>query len=522
MKASKLYLNRNFIIDRVDRRLFSSFLENGEMVDKLMWDPSHPSANADGMRQDTIDLLKQLGIPMLRVSGNHNSAYDWKDGIGPREQRQPRFDPAWSRVDHNMVGLDEYDKWAREIGAEIVPGVNLGTGTPNDARDMIEYTNHKGGSRYSNLRIAHGHKEPYNYKLWCLGNELDGHWQMGFQPVDLYPLKAEQAARMMKAIDPEAKMVVVGSSNSGMPTFIEWEYKTLMQAPELFDYVAIHTYYGNHDDDCADFLSQTIDLDLFIRGVAGVCEAAESKLRLDKKFYISVDEWNVSRHPTYNFPFHTYNEERLPVFPPYSMLDVLMVAMQLMTMINHCDRVKVACLSLITSLVWARTSYDVLKTACFYPFQLMNAMSDGYALQQTLETEHYASKYYASVPLVETASVLGDNGDVTIFAVSRSTAEAVELEILPGGFGEGMRVISHIEIQNEDPNAINSIEDPFRVVPREVAAPDQGTCVTLKPLSFNAIVLRPEGGVAKSCVDISRVEQAGRPTPYISTSLGMR
>lgn len=376
-----------------------------------------------------------------------------------------------------------------------------------------------GGSRYSNLRISHGHEKPYNYKLWCLGNELDGHWQMGHQPIDFYPLKAEQAARMMKAVDPEIETVIVGSSSSGMPTFIEWEYRTLMQAPELFDYVAIHTYYGNHDDEGKDFLSQTLDLDQFIRGVAGVCQAVESKLRLDKKFYISVDEWNVSRHATYNFPYYTYNEKRLPVFPPYDMLDVLMVALQLITMINHSDRVKVACLSLITSLVWARTSYDVLKTTCFYPFQLMNQMSDGYALRQTIDTEYYASKYYASVPMIETASVLTDSGDVVVFAVSRDGENETELDIEATGFGTNMHVKSHVEMYHENPHAINSVEDPFCVIPHERNVPETGTAVVLKPHSFNVLVLSPEK-VNEAGMDLERIQEAGRPTAYISPVLG--
>lgn len=519
MKKSKLYLNRNFVIGKVDRRLFSSFIENGFMVDGLMYAPDHPAANEDGMRQDVIDLIKELHIPMLRVSGNHNSNYDWKDGIGPREERVPRFDCAWGMIDHNKVGLDEYDKWAREVGAEVMPCVNLGTGTPSDARDMIEYTNHPAGSRYSNLRIRHGHPAPYNYKLWCLGNELDGHWQMGHQPMECYPLKAEQAARMMKAIDPEVKLVAVGSSTSGMPTFIEWEYKTLMQAPELFDYVAIHTYYGNHDDAPHDFLSQTIDLELFIRGVIGVFESVEAKMRLDKKFYLSVDEWNVSRHATYNFPYHTYNEERLAVFPPYSMLDVLMTAQQLMVMINHCDRVKVACLSLITSLVWDRTAeYNVLKTAIYYPFQIMNLMSEGYALRQTIQTEFYASKYYASVPMVETASILNENGDITVFAVNRDKEET-ELEIALSDFGMDLCITKHIVIHHENPEAVNTAEDPWQVVPKEKKVPLSGTAVMLEPLSFHAIVIHPDQPTDDG-VDYEKIQEAGKPTPYISPVIG--
>lgn len=335
--------------------------------------------------------------------------------------------------------------------------------------------------------------------------------------MDCYPLKAEQAARLMKAIDPEIETVAVGSSTSGMPTFGEWEYRTLMQAPELFDYVAIHTYYGNHDDACGDFLSQTIDLDLFIRGVVGVMETVEAKMRLDKKFYVSVDEWNVSRHATYNFPYHTYNEERLSTFPPYSMLDVLMVALQLITMLNHCDRVKMACLSLITSLVWARTSYDVLKTAVYYPFQLINRRSRGYALRQTLETGYYESKYYKSVPLVETASILGDDGRVTVFAVSRDTEEDTRLELLLSGFGEGAKVAEHLVIQHDDPQAINSVEDPFQVVPREVPVEGEDF-VTLKPLSFNVITL--ETGESGPAVDFEKLQTPGRPTPFISPVLG--
>lgn len=142
MKRTKLFLNRNFIIDRVDRRLFSTFIENGEMVDNLIYAPNHPKADTEGIRQDTVELLKQLGTPMVRVSGNQHSAYEWKDGIGPKELRQPRFNPAWRRIDHNQIVLDEYDRWAKSIGAEVMPGVNLGTGTPDDARDLIEYTNH--------------------------------------------------------------------------------------------------------------------------------------------------------------------------------------------------------------------------------------------------------------------------------------------------------------------------------------------------------------------------------------------
>ncbi len=520
MKKSRLFLNRNFVVGRVDRRLFSSFLENGEMVDGLMYSPSHPTANRDGMRQDVIELLKELHIPMLRVSGNHNSCYDWKDGIGPKEQRVPRLDCAWGRIDHNQVGLDEYDKWAEAIGARVMPCVNLGTGTPSDARDMIEYTNHPGGSRYSDLRIQHGHGEPYDYKLWCLGNELDGHWQMGYQPVDCYPLKAEQAARMMKVIDPDIKLVAVGSSTSGMPTFIDWEYKTLMQAPELFDYVAIHTYYGNHDDTPGDFLSQTIDLDFFIRGVVGVFESVEAKLRLDKKFYLSVDEWNVSRHATYNYPYHTYNEKRLPVFPPYSMLDVLMAAQQLMIMINHSDRVKVACLSLITSLVWDRTmEYNVLKTAIYYPFQIMNALSDGYTLRQTLETDYYESKYYRSVPMVESASVLQDNGDIVVFATNRSEEE-MELELVLSDFGQGIHIGKHIVIHHENPNAVNTAADPFQVVPKEKEIPADGMSVLLEPYSFHTIVVHADRPNEKDAAALDAIKEAGKPTPFIAPVIG--
>lgn len=514
MRKAKLYLDRNFVIDKVDRRLFSSFIENGEMVDKLMYDPKHPTANQDGMRQDTIDLLKQLNISMLRApGGNILSCYDWMDGIGPREQRAPRFDCAWRRIDLNQVGLDEYDRWAREIGAEVMPAVNLGTGTPNDARNMVEYTNHPGGSRFSDLRIRHGHKQPYNYKLWCLGNELDGAWQMGRQTPRTYPLIAEQAATLMKAVDPNIEVVAVGSSHSGMPTYIEWEYKTLMQAPDLIDYVALHTYYGNHDDTYSDFLSQTIDLDIFVRGVVGVFESVEAKLRLDKRFYISVDEWNVSRHATYNFPIHTYNEERLKVFPPYSALDALMVALQLIVMLNHADRIKVACLSLITSLVWARTSYDVLKTTAYYPFQLMSHMAKGHVLQQTMETDTYSSKYYKTVPLLESASVLDENGDIIVFVVNRDGGDSTVLELNCHGFGDGLRVSRHIEIHSDDPEAINSVEAPDQVVPVENVCPD-GLSVALKPFSFNVIVL--SGASSVDGVDFDKLHLVGGPTPYIS------
>jgi len=516
MSQARLFLNPNFRIDEIDPRIFGSFIESGSYVRGLIYNPSHPEADERGMRKDTMALLKELGSPVLRVGGCYSGNYDWKEGIGPQEDRIPRFDPSWEEIDDNKIGLDEYDRFAKAIGAEVMPTVNLGTVPLEDVRSQIEYTNNIGGSKYSDLRIRSGHPEPYGYKVWYLGNELDGRWQVGGQmSPDIHAWKSGQAAIMMNRIDPTIKIAAVGSSHSGMPHFCEWEYKVLMQNPRLFDYISIHTYYGNHDDSIEDFLSQSLDMEAFIRGTAGVLEAVEAKKRIDKKYAISMDEWNVSFHQTAGFPRHTYNEKRLPMYPPYSAQDVPLFSQMIMTLINHADRVKIACVSLITSLIWDRTEkHEILKTPVYHVFKTMNDRSRGYALQQSLETEYYSSKYYHSVPFLETASVLHEDGSLTVFAASKEQKETIDLELCLSGFGESAEVTEHVVIRNADPHAINTVEHPDRVAPVVLKTHEDVAKISIPPLSFNAITVSFDKNT-KPMVDFGKIGKAGRPANYI-------
>jgi alpha-N-arabinofuranosidase len=178
MNSATLHLLPTQTVADVPDRLFGSFVEHlGRCVYGGIYEPGHPAADADGHRQDVIELTKELGINVVRYpGGNFVSAYRWEDGVGPREKRPRRLDPAWGTVESNQYGTNEFMQWCKLAGVEPMMAVNLGTRSVQEALDLVEYCNHPSGSAFSDLRRSHGHADPHNVRMWCLGNEMDGSW----------------------------------------------------------------------------------------------------------------------------------------------------------------------------------------------------------------------------------------------------------------------------------------------------------------------------------------------------------
>ena len=289
MKKATMILDKDFSIGRVDPRIYGSFIEHlGRAVYGGIYEPGHPTADKNGFRQDVIDMVRKLGVPVVRYpGGNFVSGFNWEDSVGPREQRPKRLDLAWFTTETNEVGLHEFCDWAKKADTQVMYAVNLGTRGPDAARNIVEYANHKGGSYWSDLRIKNGARNPLDIKLWCLGNEMDGPWQIGHKTAYEYGRTANEAAKVMKWVDPSIELVACGSAAHNMPTSGSWEYQILDECYENVDYVSLHRYYGNPTNDTAGFLARNMDLDDFIREVVAICDAVGGKKHAKKKQNLS-------------------------------------------------------------------------------------------------------------------------------------------------------------------------------------------------------------------------------------------
>lgn len=473
MKA-KLFADRHFPIGSIDRRIYGSFLEHlGRAVYGGIYEPEHPLADDMGFRKDVLELVRALQVPVVRYpGGNFVSGYNWEDGTGSKEARPRRMEQAWFTVETNQVGIDEFQEWARRADTEVMMAVNLGTRGVEDARNLVEYCNFPGGTKYSDLRRSNGFEKPFGIKYWCLGNEMDGPWQIGHKTAREYGRLAAEAGKVMKWVDPDIQLVACGSSGSGMPTFGTWEETVLEETYDVADFISLHSYYGNPDNNTEEFLACSKDMDGFISTVASVCDVVKARLRSDKTMMLSFDEWNVW--------FHSGEQDKkLPkwtVAPPqledvYTFEDALVVGCLLITLLRHADRVKMACLAQLVNVIapimtenggraWAQT--------IFYPFLDASANGRGVSLRTAVECGSYDAGKYGETPYLEAIAVANEEArEIVVFAVNRSLTEEMELDIQVTGYGD-LKKVQHRVLFCEDLKAVNTAGAPDTVAPAEL------------------------------------------------------
>ena len=490
---ARIFADRRFPIGQIDEKLYGSFVEHlGRAVYGGMYEPSHPSADADGFRSDVLSLVKKLAVTLVRYpGGNFVSGYDWEDGVGPREIRPRRLDLAWSSIETNQVGVGEFCRWAEKAGVEPMMAVNLGTRGIAEARDLIEYCNFPGGTKYSDLRRAHGRSEPFGIRYWCLGNEMDGPWQIGGKTAEEYGRLAAETAKVMKWVDPAAKLVACGSSNTAMPTFGQWEETVLWHTYDYVDYLSLHSYYGNPGNETAEFLACSRDMDEFIGTVASICDAARQRKHSDKTMLLSFDEWNVWFHSNEQ----DKHVEKWSVAPPllediYTFEDALVVGCLLITLLRHCDRVKIACLAQLINVIapiMTETGGRAWAQTIFYPFMHAAALARGEALCTRVECESYSAGRYGDTPYLESVVTLDEsNRRAVVLAVNRSLTDSMETALDLGGLGT-LTKERHIILSCDDLKAVNTADDPDRVAPLELPVEEK---TLLPPHSWNVIVYR--------------------------------
>ncbi|NAZ77470.1 alpha-L-arabinofuranosidase [Kineococcus sp. T13] len=501
MRTARLALDPAFTVGPVPRRLFGSFVEHmGRCVYTGIFEPDHPTADEDGLRTDVLELTREIGPTVVRYpGGNFVSGFEWEDSVGPREERPRRIDRAWRSVETNQFGLAEFDAWARKVGTETMMAVNLGTRGLQEACDLLEYTNLDSGTKFSELRRAHGSKDPFDIKLWCLGNELDGPWQTGHKTAAEYGRLAAETGMAMRSIDPSIELVAVGSSSRSMPTFGEWESTVLDLAYHAVDYVSCHAYYEEKEGDVGNFLASAVDMDLFIEQVVATADAVRAKGKHSKKINLSFDEWNVWYQSR---PHHAEGVQPWDVAPrviedEYSITDAVVVGTLLNSLLRHSDRVTIgaqAQLVNVIGLLRSEPGGDAWKQTIAHPFEQVRRLASGDVLQVVTQSDKYESSNFGGVDVVD-ASATWDEETLTLFLANRDLSEPASVDVALRGFGvdrvSSAKVLAATE--GQDRHTTNATGDHQQVGLRpleDVSVTDGTATVVLPPLSWAVVQLR--------------------------------
>lgn len=500
MKAH-VVIHRDFRIADIDDRLYSSFLEHlGRAIYGGIYEPGHPTADEHGFRKDVIELVRELNSPYCRYpGGNFVSAYNWEDGVGPRAERPVRLDLAWRTRESNQIGVNEFVDWCRKANTKPMLAVNLGSRGLDAARNFLEYCNHPSGTYWSDLRRKHGWADPHDVKLWCLGNEMDGPWQVGHKSAYEYGRLADETAKAMRGFDKSLELVVCGSSNSDMKTYPDWEAQVLEQCYDSADHISLHMYFANREKNTLNYLAKAEKLDRYIVTIGGVIDYIKAKKRSKKTIGISFDEWNVWYHSNQQDKDILARNE-WPDAPHlledvYNFEDVLQVGGILNTFIRRSDRVRIACIAQLVNVIAPIMTEDggpAWRQTIYYPLYFASKYGRGYALRLVTDGPTYDCDEGDDVPYLDVSAVHDVTGNmVTLFAVNRHPDSSLDLDTRLEGFA-GARVVEQHEMVHEDLRATNTASRPNAVVPTstgDAKVEDGRLRATLKPLSYTVIRL---------------------------------
>lgn len=493
MQPTCVILDTRFAIGPVDPRVFGGFLEHmGRCVYEGVYDPGSAHADASGLRADVLGALGELRMTAMRYpGGNFASGYHWQDGIGPRAARPTVRELAWQSIEPNEFGTDEYVALCRRMGWTPMLTVNLGTGTPEEARNWVEYCNAPAGTRYADLRAAGADPGPRGVPLWCLGNEMDGPWQLGHVPADQYAIRAQQAAKMMRDVDRGIELVACGSCSPLLPTYMDWDRTVLEVLGDQADYISLHRYVDNRADDTLDFLAVSRSIDRQIEEMDAVCRFVQARRRSAKRAYLCFDEWNV----WYKNMQMNGEGRRAPhlIEEVYNLEDALVVALFLGSFVRHADVVKIANLAQVVNVIAPVLTRgdEMLRQSIFYAFRLYAGRREGISLRPAVEGPAYEGRRHGRVHTVD-ASAIWNGPLLHVFLVNRSPGEAAPVEVALGD--RAIDAVVNAEcVTGPDAKAANSFERPFEVVARpfERAGASGGRArLELPPLSAVAASFR--------------------------------
>ena len=498
MPRAHIELDKRAVIAPVRRRTFGAFVEHlGRCVYTGLYEPGHPTADEDGFRMDVVRLVQELGTTTVRYpGGNFVSGFRWEDSVGPRDKRPVRRDLAWHSLESNQVGLDEFARWLKLTGAELMLAVNLGTRGILPALDLLEYANHPAGTALSDLRIANGTPQPHNVRMWCLGNEMDGSWQQGFMTADDYGKIAARTAAAMRMADRNLELVVCGSSGSGMPTFGDWERTVLEHSYEHVDYVSCHAYYQELDGDLGSFLASALDMEFFIDAVVATADHVGHKKRSEKKMQLSFDEWNVwylKEHQEAAEVNDEWSYSPRLLEDVYTVADAVVVGSLLMTLLRHSDRVTSASLAQLVNVIapiMTEPGGPAWRQTTFFPFSITSRLASGEVIRPLIAAPTYDTARHGQAPVIDAVATV-DDGRAAVFLVNRDLKETARVTIDVRSLAS-TQITEAVTLASADVYAKNTLADQERVKPAanaSAALTDGVLTIELPPVSWTAAAL---------------------------------
>ncbi len=482
----------------MDRRVLGAFLEHlGRAVYEGVYDPKSPLADVNGFRKDVMAEVKGLGVPIMRYpGGNFVSGYNWLDGVGPKNQRPTLLDRAWNTLETNQFGTNEFIQWARLVGTEPMLGGNFGTGSVAEQVALVEYCNLDRGTKWSDLRRSHGFEQPHNVKYWCLGNEMDGPWQIGTMPAREYGRKARDAAQQFRVLDRNLKLIACGSSAPSMRTYLVWDREVLEECFDQVDALSLHVYYGNTPETSGNnvsrYLAMNLDMERQIHEVGAVCDYVQGLFKSPKRLWLSFDEWNVWYRARSGVHVDGQRKYAPPLLEePYNLEDALLVGGIVNTLLRRSDRVRVGCLAQIVNVIapLATNAERTIRNTIYYPYAWGLQYAHGRVLDLMVESETYEIRGaglradYArdeQVPFLDVVATHNPhNGQVALFMLNRDTTREREVTIAWQS-PTPSRVLACQTLTGKDLKAGNTFAQPNRVVPAMLDAPRPGSSMTFR------------------------------------------
>jgi alpha-N-arabinofuranosidase len=499
---ARIYIDPAQKIAPLDRRVLGSFLEHlGRAIYEGIYDPGSKHADANGFRKDVAEEIKMMGVPMVRYpGGNFVSGYNWLDGVGPRDKRPTVLDKAWNTLESNQFGTNEFMAWCKLVGTEPLMGMNLGTGSPEMCAALVEYCNQAKGTKWSDLRRSHGIEQPYKVKSWCIGNEMDGPWQIGHMTAREYGRKARDAANQMRMVDESLELIACGSSGILMPTYLEWDREVLEECYDLVDAISLHAYYRNDEaefgaaGDTSKYLAFNLLMDRQIEEIIGVCDYVRGRMRSPKSLWLSFDEWNVW--------YRARNGDGQRQFAPhlleevYDLQDGLLVGGLINSLLRHADRVKVACLAQLVNVIAPITTNKdgFFRHTIYYPYLWALQAARGDVLDIATEAPTYEVRGLGQpsrggrfgrpaatqVPFLDAVATLDEAGKkLSLFVLNRDIAKPREVELVFRETPPGKVQMSQV-LTGPDLKAFNSFEKPNNVTGQAFEVPKSGARVTVQ------------------------------------------
>jgi alpha-L-arabinofuranosidase len=481
--AARVYIDTRRTIAPLERNVFGSFLEHlGRAIYEGIYEPGSNLSDSNGFRKDVLEEIRQLGVPIVRYpGGNFVSGYNWLDGVGPKASRPRVLDKAWNSIESNQFGTNEFMAWCSAAKTTPLMGLNLGTGTAEEAAALVEYCNVDKGTKWSDLRREHGFAEPYKVQHWCLGNEMDGPWQIGHMSATEYGFKAADAARQMRYVDPSLKLIACGSSGPFMPTYLEWDRQVLEQCYDYVDGLSLHRYFGNNQrdtgGDTSKYLALNLSMERQIAETAAVCDFVRGEKRSAKKLWLSFDEWNVWYRTTSGDAVNGHRTEAPHLLEEvYNLEDALLVGGLVNSLVRNADRVKIACLAQLVNVIAPVTTNaaGLFRQTIYYPYSWGLRYACGEVLNLLVECPTYDVHEMDAIPYLDVAGTIDQSeGKISLFLLNRDLSNDREVELVWEEKRPSATVSSWL-LTGDDLKASNSFAAPRKVVPQAFIKPSPG------------------------------------------------